>query len=289
VKKNIIFLMIDTLRYDRLGISGYRPDLTPTLNWLARNGIHFTKMYAQAPSTQMVFPCIHSSTYPLDYNGYNEGMKDRPWSAAEVLKANGYQTYAYMGMPVGRYHYANRGFDQFYNFYDFRNLISQIVKRDFLHYYRLSDSNPAESKKTFEILKSRAAAMFDAIIQDYETNELQFHYPFVKRRNRRYVEGLKRERDLFNKDPEATLRKIKTLGPDHFINFLGVSKVPRLRLLWYRALNFCFYTTSSLLRKMIGFWSLRRIHADAEVLNHNAQQLFTGEDNLFVFRENEDP
>ena len=46
IVKNIIFLMIDTLRYDRLGVSGNQPDLTPTLNWLARNGIWVDRVMA---------------------------------------------------------------------------------------------------------------------------------------------------------------------------------------------------------------------------------------------------
>ncbi len=269
--------MIDTLRYDRLGVSGYRPDVTPTLNWIARNGIQFTRMFAQGPATQMVFPCIHSSTYPLDYNGYNDGLKHRPWSAAEVLKANGYKTYAYMGMPMGRYYNAERGFDRFLNFGDLRNLINNIIKRDFLHYYRLLKPNLMDIEGAFEILKSRADVMFDAIVRDFDSIQDQSHYAFIRRHNRRFLKKFLRERELFCKNPRMTIQKIINLGPDHFLNFLGVEKISRLLHLYYRSLNYAFYASNSFLRKTTGFSMHRRLNAYSDVLHGNLRRFLDGD------------
>ena len=76
-----ILLVIDALRYDI--ISNKR--LFPTLYKIAKNGI-FTKVVANACSTQFVLPSLFSLTYPLDNGGYNFGIRDRKESYVETIK-----------------------------------------------------------------------------------------------------------------------------------------------------------------------------------------------------------
>ena len=47
--KNILFIMFDQLRWDYLSCSGH-PDLkTPNIDWLASQGVCFTRAYIQSP------------------------------------------------------------------------------------------------------------------------------------------------------------------------------------------------------------------------------------------------
>ena len=55
-RPNVIFLIVDCLRQDKLGATGYKPDLTPNLNKLYLNGLKATKHYSNGCVTQVAFP-----------------------------------------------------------------------------------------------------------------------------------------------------------------------------------------------------------------------------------------
>jgi len=64
---NVLIIFIDTLRYDRLGIAGYRRDgksLTPRLDAFAKQAVVFDHAYSQAPNTPRSVPSFLSSRYP---------------------------------------------------------------------------------------------------------------------------------------------------------------------------------------------------------------------------------
>ena len=44
---NIVFILVDTLRADRLGTYGYERETSPSVYHLARAGIRFAKLYEQ--------------------------------------------------------------------------------------------------------------------------------------------------------------------------------------------------------------------------------------------------
>jgi len=47
--KNILFIMADQLRWDYLSCTGHRRLETPHIDWLARQGVNFTRAYVQSP------------------------------------------------------------------------------------------------------------------------------------------------------------------------------------------------------------------------------------------------
>ena len=64
---NLLFIIVDTMRADRLGTSGYRRDqrsLTPNLDALAATSSNFTDAYAQATNTARSLPSILTSRFP---------------------------------------------------------------------------------------------------------------------------------------------------------------------------------------------------------------------------------
>ena len=65
--QNVIVVFVDTLRYDHLGISGYKRDgksLTPKIDELASQAVVFDHAYAQAPNTPRSVPSFLTSRYP---------------------------------------------------------------------------------------------------------------------------------------------------------------------------------------------------------------------------------
>jgi arylsulfatase len=89
---NVLFFSIDTLRADRLGSYGYARPTSPTLDALAKDGIVFRDVLAQAPTTAPSHRSFFSSTYVPEHG--NE-LKHLPVIASELAR-HGYATAAFV-------------------------------------------------------------------------------------------------------------------------------------------------------------------------------------------------
>jgi arylsulfatase A-like enzyme len=64
---NVLLILVDTVRADRLGVAGYKRDgasLTPNLDRFAATATRFTHAYAHAANTPKSFPTIMTSRLP---------------------------------------------------------------------------------------------------------------------------------------------------------------------------------------------------------------------------------
>ena len=68
--KNVIFLTVDSMRYDRMQCNGYPMHTTPSIESLMKNGISCSNAFTHSHPTQFSFPSIFTSTLPLDFGGY---------------------------------------------------------------------------------------------------------------------------------------------------------------------------------------------------------------------------
>lgn len=110
--KNVIFIIIDTLRYDHVGFGGYRPSPSPTIDHLMSSGLCATQGFATGCPTSMALPGIFTSTLPLDHGGYDLGIIKRKDSIVEIFKQAGYNTIGfYPGIETDGY---ERSFDLFF-------------------------------------------------------------------------------------------------------------------------------------------------------------------------------
>ena len=91
-KQKALFLLIDSLRFDVLEDAKSREIIAPNLARIASRGI-VQKVVTNAQSTQFVMPSLFSLTYPLDYGGYDNGIRERPQSFVECLKKEGFETH----------------------------------------------------------------------------------------------------------------------------------------------------------------------------------------------------
>ncbi len=117
---NILFIVLDTLRRDRLGAYGYNRPTSPHLDAFTRDATRFERAIAPAqwtiPSHASMFTGVYPSVHQLvQANGLLSGMFP---TLAEVLGASGYHTAAFCNNPlVGAIdHGLTRGFDEFYNY-----------------------------------------------------------------------------------------------------------------------------------------------------------------------------
>jgi arylsulfatase A-like enzyme len=103
--RNVVFILVDTLRADHLPLYGYGRDTSPNLTALARQSLLFSAARSQASCT---FPSVNSiltSRSPaafLDQPGGVMGLPAGVPGLAEILHARGFRTVAISASPIVR-------------------------------------------------------------------------------------------------------------------------------------------------------------------------------------------
>lgn len=129
-KPNVIFILVDTLRADRLGAYGNKHELTPTMDAIAKEGVLFERAFAPAPWTlpsvaSMItcyFPRVHKCLSYREVEDMNQGRKakvavlqDKFFTLAEMMKSAGYDT---AGFVANKFLIKEFGFAQGFDHYD---------------------------------------------------------------------------------------------------------------------------------------------------------------------------
>lgn len=231
-KTNALFLLIDALRYDVMADRRARRFLVPNLARLAERGF-VRQVVTNAQSTQFVMPSLFSLTYPLDYGGYNNGIRERPKSFVESLHASGFETHLLascnqLGVATGY----GRGFDTIRTTSDFRVLLEQRIGRTLR--YELSRESGAGTED--KVIKE-VALLLDGIEEMIVHHDKSLWPPRLRRINERVAKGCAGERALLEHDPQAVLAKLSSIAPGIYWRFLGERKPGNGRLLWHRALE----------------------------------------------------
>ena len=119
-KPNIILLVLDTHRLDRLSVYGYEKDTTPALQEFAEGSTVFDWAIATAQWTVPSHTSMFTGLYPTVHQtnqSFNALSEDIP-TVAELMRDNGYETVGFCNNPlVGVLDNGlRRGFNQFYNY-----------------------------------------------------------------------------------------------------------------------------------------------------------------------------
>ncbi|HTA41033.1 MAG TPA: sulfatase-like hydrolase/transferase [Bryobacteraceae bacterium] len=127
-KPPVILISIDTLRADHLSAYGYTKAQTPNIDAFADGGTIFKQIDAQVPLTLPSHASLMTSMVPFENRVEVNGDVVPPGAVtlASVLRANGYQTAAFVGSMVMDRRF---GLDQGFEVYD-SPFGSQRVRRD---------------------------------------------------------------------------------------------------------------------------------------------------------------
>lgn len=116
---DVILITIDTLRADHVGCYGDRAARTPTLDALAAEGIRFTQAFTPSPITNTSHASILTGLLPSSHGVTDFGIPLAGHTTlAELLKARGYQTGAFIGAVILDSASLSPGFDRGFDFYD---------------------------------------------------------------------------------------------------------------------------------------------------------------------------
>jgi len=117
---DVYLITIDTLRADHVACYGYKQVETPALDALANDGVRFTQAFTHSPITNTSHATILTGLLPSVHGVTDFGVPLSPQhvTAAELLKAHGYQTAAFIGAVILDSNTLAPGFDRGFDFYD---------------------------------------------------------------------------------------------------------------------------------------------------------------------------
>ena len=114
-RANILLIVLDTVRADRLSLYGYPLKTTPFLAEMARESAVFNNAFAASPWTLPSHASLFTGLYPSQHNTHAEHfwLDDDFRTLAEALHDHGYQTVSFSNNDyVTSYHNLVQGFER---------------------------------------------------------------------------------------------------------------------------------------------------------------------------------
>ena len=113
---NVVIVLVDTLRPDRLGVYGNSQGLTPSIDALANEGTVFRNTYAQSSWTNPSVASLFTSRFQSQHQVISFGSKldASEETLAELLQARGYATAGFVANILLN---QNNGFAQGFDFW----------------------------------------------------------------------------------------------------------------------------------------------------------------------------
>jgi arylsulfatase A-like enzyme len=102
-RRNIILILLDTVRVDRLGCYGSAMGLTPEIDRFAETAVRFEQAFAHAPWTLPSVASLYTSRHPMQHGagghlGSFRMLPERAVTLAEVLRRQGLSTGAILNV-----------------------------------------------------------------------------------------------------------------------------------------------------------------------------------------------
>ena len=113
---NLILILIDTLRADRLSSYGYERKTSPVMDAIAASGVRFDKVESQSSWTKASMASLWTAMYPerTGVNNFSHALPEEATLPAEILKDAGFQT---SGIFRNGWVMPNFGFSQGFDLY----------------------------------------------------------------------------------------------------------------------------------------------------------------------------
>ena len=141
--KNVVLIIVDTLRADRLGCYGYDRNTSPNIDELASGGTNFRYNHSQGTWT---VPSMVSMMSGLYVTTKETALSPSHPTLAETLQSAGYETFATVANAV----LANeRGFERGFDQISFRGLRAVRHEKIFEAWYKKTYANLPKSDKGF--------------------------------------------------------------------------------------------------------------------------------------------
>ncbi len=113
---NVLFVLVDMLRAERLSAYGYARETSPNIDFLSESGIRFARHLSQSSWTKCSMASMWTGLYPQRTRvlRYNDVLSDQAVMPAEILQDAGYRT---IGLWRNGWVAPNFGFAQGFDLY----------------------------------------------------------------------------------------------------------------------------------------------------------------------------
>ena len=225
-KPNVIFIIVDMIKQNKIGASGYKPNITPNIDKIYLKGLRATQHFSTGSVTQVAFPSIFTSTLPLDMGGYNKGIKERPNSFPEILSSNGYETWgAVTGHPCCAHFGYDKGFDSFENLIDLYQWFRQMFRVELRYLIDNYKSKKYNEIQFVDAMKENYLEYLNSTIRYIdEMNHLGL--PNNGWNRKKLKKSINKEIKLLKEKPNVIARKIIEFDQD-FRDVIGYEKVSK--------------------------------------------------------------
>lgn len=189
---NVLVVMIDTVRGDRLGVAGYtrrNKSLTPRLDELASRSAYFSRAYSQAPNTARSLPSILTSRHPSQvqvdavFKNFST-LLDENITVFESLQGAGFTT---TGFASHYYFVGERNVTQGFGDFDNEGAKSMAASADDLGEPRIV---PKVTAELAELARTKSKfAMFVHLFAPHSTYRTHAEFPLHESGEARFKEA----------------------------------------------------------------------------------------------------
>ncbi len=158
MKKNVIFLVIDSLIYEKIGCTMYGPSPSPFLDYLKEKSLWCTNMYSQGPYTEAGNKALVSGDNSLNRGGYMHNLNDCEKIYIEAFKDAGYETYDFI-LPY--YLYCTRLLDKIDHQFFTSGFVTDSVTSNRLDYFAEKKKNGKLNKWDYEDIIKQLDPVFE--------------------------------------------------------------------------------------------------------------------------------
>lgn len=226
---NVLFVLIDTLRADRLGSYGNPQPTSPTLDYLASTGIRFADHLSQSSWTKSSMASLWTGLYPAR-NGvtrFDHAVPEEAPMPAEILRDAGFRT---TGIWRNGWVAPTFGFDQGFDIYQRPTTRpnSEDVRRKNPHLI-LSGTDDDVIEEAIEFVRTRRNERWFLYLHLMDVHQFVYDEDsalFGSDRAGIYANAIRREDSLINRLFAALakegqlMRTLAIIGSDHGEAFL---------------------------------------------------------------------
>ncbi|MEZ4331551.1 MAG: sulfatase [Myxococcota bacterium] len=226
---NVLFVLIDTLRADRLGSYGHPEPTSPTLDYLAATGVRFADHLSQSSWTKCSMASLWTGLYPVR-NGvtrFDHALPPGARMPVEILRDANFRT---VGIWRNGWVAPTFGFDQGFDVYQRPAMRSKPpeLRRDNPH-LMLSGTDDDVIEEAIEFIRTRRNDRWFLYLHLMDVHQFVYDEEsalFGSDRSGLYSNAIRREDSLINrlfaalaKEGQLT-RTLAVIGSDHGEAFL---------------------------------------------------------------------
>ena len=248
--KNTIFIVIDSLYYQKTIKESYRNSPMPFLDKLRSEGLDYTNMYSEAPYTEAALVSLLCGVDTLKSGGYIKKLYGKE-TIMETFEKNGYDTFCNCVQPLVYPSYSYQGLtDEYYNIcYDFETLWSYRLKF-YSDVYKQGKLNDNTLSLIIDLLDDNLKTWIDFFYSlKRQDKKVSFILPYINTDGLdENIEILEKEIEKYDKQKIEYTKELLKLGHEH--NLFKIHSYNLSKKMSEENMKKLYYNYKKIIRKM---------------------------------------